>query len=163
MKVVMLGADRSVKGGVSAVVNNLYEAGLDQRIDLTYIGTMVDGSTAAKLLKGVQALLQFVTVLPKADIVHLNMAADASCYRKLIFMQIALWFHKKVVIHEHGGDFQGFYYKRCSAKQKNVKPCGFVFGADGCLERFFRRHGGSGQNPCPAECGSGSENAENRL
>ena len=46
MKVVMLGADRSVKGGVSAVVNNLYEAGLDQRIDLTYIGTMVDGSTA---------------------------------------------------------------------------------------------------------------------
>lgn len=59
MKVVMLGADRSVKGGVSAVVNNLYEAGLDQRIDLTYIGTMVDGSTAAKLLKGVQALLKF--------------------------------------------------------------------------------------------------------
>ena len=118
MKVVMLGADRSVKGGVSAVVNNLYEAGLDQRIDLTYIGTMVDGSTAAKLLKGVQALLKFVSVLPKADIVHLNMAADASCYRKLIFMQIALWFHKKVVIHEHGGDFQGFYYKRCSAKRQ---------------------------------------------
>ena len=118
MKVVMLGADRSVKGGVSAVVNNLYEAGLDQRIDLTYIGTMVDGSTVAKLLKGVQALLKFVTVLPKADIVHLNMAADASCYRKLIFMQIALWFHKKVVIHEHGGDFQGFYYKRCSAKRQ---------------------------------------------
>ena len=84
MKVVMLGADRSVKGGVSAVVNNLYEAGLDQRIDLTYIGTMVDGSTAAKLLKGVQALLQFVTVLPKADIVHLNMAADASCYRRYV-------------------------------------------------------------------------------
>lgn len=51
MKVVMLGADRSVKGGVSAVVNNLYEAGLDQRIDLTYTG-QVDGSTAAKLLKG---------------------------------------------------------------------------------------------------------------
>ena len=94
MKVVMLGADRSVKGGVSAVVNNLYEAGLDQRIDLTYIGTMVDGSTAAKLLKGVQALLKFVAVLPKADIVHLNMAADASCYRKLIFMEIALWFQK---------------------------------------------------------------------
>lgn len=68
MKVVMLGADRSVKGGVSAVVNNLYEAGLDQRIDLTYIGTMVDGSTVAKLLKGVQALLKFVTVLPKAEV-----------------------------------------------------------------------------------------------
>ena len=27
MKVVMIGADRSVKGGVSAMVNNLYDAG----------------------------------------------------------------------------------------------------------------------------------------
>lgn len=119
MKIVMLGADRSVKGGVSAVVNNLYEAGLDRCVDLTYIGTMVDGSAAAKLLKGFQALVRFLIALPGTDIVHLNMAADASCYRKLIFMQIALWFHKKIVIHEHGGDFQGFYYERCSEKRRS--------------------------------------------
>ena len=82
MKVVMLGADRSVKGGVSAVVNNLYEAGLDQRIDLTYIGTMVDGSTAAKLLKGVQALLKFVTVLPKAARIRRHIQMDDVCFRQ---------------------------------------------------------------------------------
>ena len=29
----MIGADRSVKGGVSAMVNNLYGAGLDRRVD----------------------------------------------------------------------------------------------------------------------------------
>ena len=51
MKVVMLGADRNVKGGVSAMVNNLYEAGISQKVNLVYIGTMVDGSSIGKLFK----------------------------------------------------------------------------------------------------------------
>ena len=80
MKVVMIGADRSVKGGVSAMVNNLYGAGLDRRVDLTYIGTMVDGSRARKALQAVLALARFCLALPGTDLVHVNMAADASCF-----------------------------------------------------------------------------------
>lgn len=118
MKVVMLGADRSVKGGVSAMVNNLYEAGISQKVNLVYIGTMVDGSSIGKLFKAGEALLKFLTVLPGADIVHLNMAADASCFRKLIFLNIASAFGKKIVVHHHGGDFEGFYEERCSAKMR---------------------------------------------
>lgn len=114
MKVVMIGADRSVKGGVSAMVNNLYGAGLDRRVDLTYIGTMVDGSRARKALQAVLALARFCLALPGTDLVHVNMAADASCFRKLIFMRLAALFHKKILLHEHGGDFRGFYYERCS-------------------------------------------------
>lgn len=118
MKVVMIGADRSVKGGVSAVVNNLYGAGLDKRVGLTYIGTMVDGSKIKKAGKAALALLQFTAAMPGTDLVHVNMAADASCRRKMIFMRIARFFHKKIVLHEHGGDFQGFYEERCSEKQR---------------------------------------------
>lgn len=118
MKIVMIGADRSVKGGVSAVVNHLYEAGLDQKADLTYIGTMVDGSKVKKACRAVLALVKFLFALPKADLVHVNMAADASCHRKMIFMKLARIFRKKIIIHEHGGDFQGFYYERCSKKQQ---------------------------------------------
>lgn len=77
---------------------------------------MVDGSSIGKLFK-VKALLKFLTVLPGADIVHLNMAADASCFRKLIFLNIASAFRKKIVVHHHGGDFEGFYEERCSAKK----------------------------------------------
>lgn len=118
MKVIMIGADRSVKGGVSAVVNNLYRAGLDKKVKLTYIGTMVDGSKLRKALQAAWALLRFVCVLPGTDLVHVNMAADASCRRKMIFMKTARLFGKKIVIHEHGGDFQGFYYERCSERQR---------------------------------------------
>ena len=72
MKVVMLGADRSVKGGVSAMVNNMYGAGLAELVDLTYIGTMVDGSSVQKLFKAAEALVRFLAALPGTDIVHLN-------------------------------------------------------------------------------------------
>ena len=118
MKVLMIGADRSVKGGVSAVVNNLYRAGLDKRVDLTYIGTVVDGSRARKLWKGIRALIRFLFCLPGADLVHVNMAADASCRRKMIFLRFAYLAKKKVVIHEHGGDFPGYYNLRCHRGQQ---------------------------------------------
>ncbi len=118
MKVVMIGADRSVKGGVSAVVNNLYQAGLDGRVDLTYIGTMVDGGKPRKLLQALWAFVRFVPALWGTDLVHVNMAADASCFRKMIFIRTARFFGKKILIHEHGGDFEGFYKNRCDDRKR---------------------------------------------
>ena len=57
-------------------------------------------------------------LFPFADILHVNMAADASFYRKKVFIDTAHFFGKKIIIHEHGGDFQGFYYERCNEKQR---------------------------------------------
>ena len=34
IRVLMIGPDRSVHGGISAVVNGYYEAGLDEAVDL---------------------------------------------------------------------------------------------------------------------------------
>lgn len=117
-KVLMIGPARSVHGGVSAVVNNLYEAGLSRQVQLKYIATMVDGSKARKLLQAGIAYVGFLAALPFYQILHVNMAADASCYRKKIFIDTADFFKKKILIHEHGGDFEGFYFKRCSEKQR---------------------------------------------
>ena len=122
MKVLMIGPARSVHGGVSAVVNNYYAAGLDQQIKLKYIATMVDGSKVRKLIQAMLAYITFLFALPSYHILHVNMAADASCYRKKIFIDTAWLFRKKIIIHEHGGDFESFYYERCSEKQRtNIK------------------------------------------
>lgn len=118
IKVLMIGPARSVHGGVSAVVNNYYAAGLDQQVKLKYIETMVDGSKARKLVQAMIAYFRFLFILPFYDILHVNMAADASCYRKKVFIDTAGLFGKKIIIHEHGGDFEGFYYERCSKKQQ---------------------------------------------
>ena len=122
LKILMIGPDRSVHGGISGVVNNYYDAGLDKRIDLCYIGTMVDGSKWTKLVCAVKAYFRFLMKLPKYDIVHVNMASDASYYRKSVFVRTAGIYHKKIVIHQHGGNFVEFYEKDLSdAGRRRVK------------------------------------------
>ena len=120
-RVLMLGPDRSVHGGVSAVVNNYYSAGLDNKIKLRYIGTMVDGSKLKKLFRAFYAYISFLFFLPCYDIIHVNMASDASYYRKKIFIDTAYFFHKKIVIYEHGGNFKAFYKGMNCRQQDKVK------------------------------------------
>lgn len=116
MRVLMIGPARCVHGGISGVVNNYYEAGLNQKIDLRYIGTMVEGGKIRKLLKAGTAYLHFLLALPYYDIVHVNMASDNSYRRKSFFIRTAKRFHKKIVIHQHGGDFETFYHKEQDEK-----------------------------------------------
>jgi glycosyltransferase involved in cell wall biosynthesis len=115
-KVLMIGPDRSVHGGISGVVNNYYGAGLDTKVDLCYIGTMSEGSRVHKLCKAGSAYIKFLRRLPACDIVHVNMASDNSYRRKAVFIRTAHFFHKKIVIHQHGGDFETFYHKELTEK-----------------------------------------------
>lgn len=120
-KVLMVGPDRSVHGGISGVVNNYFEAGLDKKIELCYIGTMVEGSKMRKLIKAAIAYIQFLFKLPTYDIVHVNVASDSSYVRKSIFIKTAKRAGKKIVIHQHGGDFEGYYGSLSEEGKKKVK------------------------------------------
>ena len=122
LKVLMIGPDRSVHGGISGVVNNYFDAGLDRMVELCYIGTMVEGSKRTKLLQAVKAYVCFLTKLARYDIVHVNMASDSSYYRKSVFIMTAKAYRKKIVIHQHGGNFPEFYEKELSNRgRRRVK------------------------------------------
>lgn len=116
IKVLMIGPARSVHGGISGVVNNYYEAGLDRKVNLRYIGTMEEGGFLRKLIRAGIAYVQFLAALPDCDLVHVNMASDNSYRRKSVFIKTADRFHKKIVIHQHGGDFETFYRKEQDEK-----------------------------------------------
>lgn len=118
IKVLMIGPARSVNGGISGVVNNYYDAGLDKQIDLNYIGTMEDGSKLHKLLVAMKALLKYIAKISQYDIVHVNMASDISIYRKMPFIQIASICKKKIIIHQHGGHIDEFFYEICNDNQR---------------------------------------------
>ena len=121
-KVLMIGPARTVKGGVSAVVNNLYRAGLDEKVRLHYIATMEDGSKLHKLWVAARALLSYLLIVRKYEIVHIHMASDVSIYRKLPFVYIAHWCKKKIIIHQHGGNIEEFYYRQCNeGARKKIK------------------------------------------
>lgn len=118
----MVGPDRSVHGGISGVVNNYYKAGLDKKVELCYIGTMVEGSKPRKMAQAVMAYFGFLRKLPSYEIVHVNMASDTSYFRKSFFIKTAKAFRKKIVIHQHGGDFEGFYNSQLGDKgRKRVR------------------------------------------
>ena len=122
VRILMIGPDRSVHGGISGVVNNYYEAGLDKRIDLCYVGTMVEGSRVRKLFTAIKAYFRFLFKLSAYRLVHVNMASDSSYFRKSVFIRTARLFGKKIVIHQHGGDFENFYYHQLSERgRKNLR------------------------------------------
>lgn len=118
MKVLMIGAGRDVRGGVSSVVNSYYEAGLDERCELTYLPTMEDGGKLKKIIVAVVAYIRFCFLIEKREILHVHMSVDKSFYRKAFFIKKAFKQKKKIIIHVHSGNFDAFYGDRCTEKQK---------------------------------------------
>jgi len=118
MKVLMIGAGRDVRGGVSSVVNSYYDAGLDKMCELTYLPTMQDGSKLKKLFVALWARVRFEFMIKKQDILHVHMSADNSFYRKAVFIRKAYREKKKIIIHMHGSTFDLFYKERCNETQK---------------------------------------------
>lgn len=118
MKVLMIGAGRNVRGGVSSVVNSYYDAGLDKMCELTYLPTMEDGLKLKKLFVAAWARIRFEKMVKNCDILHVHMSADNSFYRKAMFIRKAYKEKKKIIIHMHGSTFDLFYKERCNDAQK---------------------------------------------
>ena len=109
IKVLMLGPDRRVHGGISGVVNNLYDAGIDKSVSVRYLATMKEGSKLRKALVACVAYLKFVACVSDYDVIHVNMASDFSYLRKVWFIRKAYKKGKKIVLHQHGGDLENYY------------------------------------------------------
>ncbi len=117
-RVLMVGPGRDVRGGVSTVVNNYYALGLDRQIDLTYLTSMKNGSKLRKALVFAQACLRFNGLMKQADILHVHLSPRASFARKAVFVERAHRMGKKIIIHQHGGNFHDFYYRESSPKKQ---------------------------------------------
>lgn len=114
MKVLMIGPARTVKGGMTSVVNNYFENGLDKIIDLKYIETINDKCKILKLFKEIKGKIEFLNNIKKYDIVHIHMASRRSAMRKCKYINISKCNNKKVVLHMHGGGFKKFLEEECS-------------------------------------------------
>ena len=122
LRVLMIGPGRRVRGGISSVVNGYYAAGLDRCVKLRYIPTMLDGSKPKKLLVAGIAFLRFLLCFWRYDVLHVHMAAQASFWRKRIFVKAAKKFGMRVVIHQHSADFDRFLQEEVDEKQgKEIK------------------------------------------
>lgn len=117
INVLMIGPARSVKGGMTTVVDNYYQYGLDKMVNLKYIETCNDSNKISKFLKEQKGMKEFRKEIDNYDVVHIHMASRRSTFRKGKYVRIAKSKGKKVIIHIHGAEYK-LFYNECNEKQK---------------------------------------------
>jgi glycosyltransferase involved in cell wall biosynthesis len=109
MRVLMLGPDLRVRGGVSAVGKALI-ACLPSEIEVTQVATMVEGSKWRKLVTFVAAIPRTIAELRRRpDIVHIHFASRASSVRKMLLARMALASGARLIMHHHGGGYREYW------------------------------------------------------
>lgn len=121
IKVLMVGPARTVKGGMTTVVDNYFKYGLTEKVELNYCESINDKSNIQKGIKEIIGYLKFKNIFSKYDIIHIHMASGRSAFRKLKYLELAKKNNKKVIVHIHGGGFADFYKSLNENKKKIVK------------------------------------------
>lgn len=97
-------------GGMASVVKEYMENGLSE--EATFLSSYKGGSTTDKLVYFGKFLTQYIDALiinPDIKIIHIHSSHRGSFVRKSIAAYIAKLFHKKVIFHLHGSNFNEFY------------------------------------------------------
>ncbi|MGZ5045872.1 MAG: glycosyltransferase family 4 protein [Usitatibacter sp.] len=113
-RIVMIGPRRDVRGGISAMVNVYFAHGLFERWNARYLATHRDGPKALKAWQAARSLAVFLAWLlgGRVALLHVNIASDASFWRKSLFIVPARLMRVPYVLHMHGGSFMDFYRAR---------------------------------------------------
>lgn len=110
--ILTVGADwRNPKGGVAQVMAN-YANYIFGRDNFKCVVNSCGGNGIKKAWKAVYAMILMtwkMLVDNDIKIVHIHTASYNSFRRSSIFVKLAKWFDKKVILHIHGGGFKEYY------------------------------------------------------
>jgi glycosyltransferase involved in cell wall biosynthesis len=119
LRILTVGPDLRVRGGVSAVQRLLLQA-LPSDITATHVGTMTEGGRWHKLVRFLRALVLVQTHLRRGvDVVHIHFASGASSRRKMMIARLAALHGVPVILHCHGGGFRR-YWGRISLVERTL-------------------------------------------
>jgi glycosyltransferase involved in cell wall biosynthesis len=101
----------TVPGGMAEVVKNLRDSELFSVFRTRVIVTHDGGGIARRIAIFLKALIQLTTLLLASQValVHIQMAAHGSCWRKSAFLLLAQLFSVPTLLHLHGSEFRDFY------------------------------------------------------
>ena len=130
-KVLMVGPDLALHGGIVSVVKGYLEGGLPQACDdFEYFGTGVGSSKLGKSAAFARVLVRYRRIMPKYDIVHLHISARGSYKRKSIMARMAHKAGKRVILHDHDGEFAKAFEEGGDDYRRDVKE---TFGLADCV------------------------------
>lgn len=127
LRVLMIGPEPRVGGGISAVTGMILDSSLPARCLLTYLAEGTRAGALDKLRRWVAAVAREVTMLARrqVDVVHLQVGGGGSFYRHTVYLALARLAGRPVLFHWHipgdaaaatevtgGNPFQGWLVRR---------------------------------------------------
>ncbi|WP_353931685.1 glycosyltransferase family 4 protein [Okeanomitos corallinicola TIOX110] len=121
MKILMLGASLQQNGGI-ATVENLIIQHIPNDVKILHITTHAEGSIIHRIIIFIQAITKFLgqILTQKVDAIHIHLSDGGSLVRKAILVILSLPFHKPVIMHAHGAEFEMKYQKFPQCLQKGL-------------------------------------------
>lgn len=121
-RVLMVGSDLSVKGGIVSVLKNYLGYDGWKENDISFVATHEEGPVWKKAWFFLKALRKIENLLRRGsfDIVHIHVSERGSFTRKAMVLRLAKRKHCKVILHHHGAEFLDFYQQSSRAKKKKI-------------------------------------------
>ena len=121
-KVLMVGPDLSLHGGIVSVVKGYLDAGLPEACDaFEYLGTGIGSSKLGKSVAFSRALIRYAMIMPSYDIIHLHISARGAYKRKSIMARMAHKAGKYVILHDHDGEFKKAFEEGGDSYRRDVR------------------------------------------
>jgi glycosyltransferase involved in cell wall biosynthesis len=107
--VAVVGPSRESRGGIAATLRVLSRSPLNERYRLVFVATYRDGSRTAKAAQALTGFARLASLLlgRRVRLVHVHTASGASFMRKAIAVLMSRVARRPVVLHVHGGGFEG--------------------------------------------------------
>lgn len=123
-KVLMVGNDHSVKGGISSVINQLLQyKWRDNDVEMIFIPTYKGSNIYSNILFFSRAYFRVIRqmLLNRPDYIHIHMSYKGSFYRASFIQKLCKIFHTKCLVHLHGSEFQVWYQSLSKYKKRKVR------------------------------------------
>lgn len=122
-RVLMVGSDLSVKGGIVSVIRNLLGYEDWRNVDISFIPTHIEGPAWKKALFFLKAAAKIRSLLQTHafGVVHIHVSERGSFSRKAIILRMAKRYRCKVILHHHGAEFLEFYHGSSDRKKDNIR------------------------------------------
>lgn len=124
IKVLMVGNDSSVKGGITTVINQFRNHDwIADNIDFIFIPTYIDKNKFYKTFFFIIAYLKilFCFIFNTPNIIHIHMSYKGSFTRGYLIQKLAKVFKIRNIVHIHGSEFKKWYDSCSKNKQQKIK------------------------------------------
>lgn len=119
-RVLMIGSDLSVKGGIVSVIRGYLGYDNWKAADISFVPTHVEGAPWKKALFFLRALGKIRKLLKTGafQLVHIHVSERGSFTRKAMVLRMAKKMGCRAILHHHGAEFLEFYQGSGERKQR---------------------------------------------